>query len=315
VAKCLVLGATGFIGRHIVEELTNRNHEVKAFGRHGEESLFKNNQLVEEVYGDFLNRSDLASALNGAEYVFHFISTTTPATAENDPLVDIDTNIRMTVELLEEAVKWGTKKVIFASTGGAIYGINNDRSFSEVDLPQPISPYAIGKLTIEHYLHYYKVKHGLNSVSMRISNPYGEGQSLHRKQGVIPIFMENIYNDQPLTILGDGTMVRDYIYVKDVANMICEAFDKDTDKAVYNLGSGRGATVNELVRLIEAITGKVAKLTYQPTPATFVQQSVLNIDQFKNDFGVEPRTSLDKGMRATWSYIVAEHEKEGMKID
>lgn len=309
MSVCLVLGANGFIGSHLVDALVAEGHRVRAFDRPGRAiPRYDLNEAVEAYYGDFLNMGDVRAALQGVEYVFHFISTTTPASAENDPLVDVDTNIRTSIELFQHCVESGVKRVLFASTGGAIYGENNKETCAETDLPQPVSPYAIGKLTIEHYLRYFKVKHGLDSITFRISNPYGERQPLHRKQGVIPIFLENIAAGRPLSVMGDGSMVRDYLYVKDVAVMVAMTFDKNSKHIVYNLGSGKGLSVNDLVAEIEAASGKKAVIEHVPVPPTFVRKVVLNTGRFAEEFGVTPQVPLADGLEATLAYISSEME-------
>ncbi len=309
MAKCLVLGANGFIGSHLVDALVTAGHDVRAFDRFSKDPLFDKSNDIEIFRGDFLNKSDLSDALNDIEYVFHFISTTTPATAENDPLIDIETNIRMSIVLFELCASLNVKRVIFASTGGAIYGEGGDAPCSENDKPEPVSPYAIGKLTIEHYLHYFRVKRGLDSVCFRISNPYGERQSLHRKQGVIPIFLENIIKDKPLTVMGDGSMVRDYIYVKDVASMISQMFANETKSNTYNLGSGKGVDISELVHTVQIVSGKTAKIGHMPTPATFVHKVLLDVTRFAKEFKLAPKVGLEDGMRHTYNYIEKEVAK------
>ncbi len=305
MSKCLVLGGNGFLGSHLIDALVEDGHDVRAFDRFKEgKHSFLSNDRIEILPGDFLNRDDLAKALVGMEYVFHFISTTTPITSENDPLIDIETNVRMSVQLFEECVEARVKKVIFASTGGAIYGANSSENVSEDVLPQPISPYAIGKLSIEHYLHYFAKKRGLNSTVFRISNPYGERQSLAAKQGVIPIFLQHIAKGEPITVLGDGSMVRDYIYVGDMARMIASTFATAT-KDLYNLGSGHGVSVNELVKTIGKIVPDQIKIEHQESPATFVEKIVLNTERFSREFGVKPQTELAEGIAKTWSYVSA----------
>jgi UDP-glucose 4-epimerase len=304
MAKCLVLGANGFIGSHLVDSLVSRNHSVRAFDRFGSDPRFKPNGSVDLYYGDFLNSNDLAKSLKDIEYVFHFISTTNPATSEDDPLIDLETNIRMSIELFKACVEIGTvKRIIFASSGGAIYGNSSSSPHKETDNPLPVSPYSIGKLTIEHYLHYFKVKHGLDSIVLRIANPYGERQSLHRKQGVIPIFLDNINAGHPITVLGDGTMVRDYIYVKDVATMTASMFDKDAKQGLYNLGSGTGFSVNEIVEAVEKVSNMSADIIHEPVPPTFVEKVVLDTTRFKEEFDLSPETSLADGLSATLDYI------------
>ncbi len=305
MAKCLVLGANGFIGSHLVDSLIESGHKVRAFDRFNDnsETRFNENSDVEVFSGDFLNRNDLDVALKDMDYIFHLISTTTPITADADPLIDVDTNIRMSIELMQSCAENGAiKKVIFASTGGAIYGLNSGGSVSEDVTPLPISPYAIGKLTIEHYLRYFEKKFGLSSLVYRISNPYGERQPLAHKQGVIPIFLQHIANDEPITILGDGSMVRDYIYVKDVAHMIAQSFE-NAQNGLYNLGSGQGVSVSELVKTIEKVVQRNVSTDNAPSPATFVEKIVLDTSRFEQEFNMKPAVSLEQGIKKTWEYL------------
>ena len=311
MAKCLVLGADGFIGSHLVDSLAEKSHKIRAFDRFARKAhSFKDNDNVEVVSGDFLNRHDLSQALRGIDYVFHFISTTTPASAEDDPLIDISTNIQMSVELFQECVEAGVKKVIFASTGGAVYGENSTEHVNEDTLPSPVSPYAIGKLTIEQYLRYFDKKFGLKALVFRISNPYGERQSLASRQGVIPIFLQHIAKNEPITILGDGSMVRDYIYVKDVADMIAGSFETAKED-LYNVGSGHGLSVNDLVDTMRQITDLDIRTEHAEKPPTYVDRVVLDVHRFENEFPGMPKTDLAEGVKATWQYVRQQIGDEG----
>lgn len=315
MAKVLVLGANGFIGSHLVDSLAVKGHKIRAFDRYGSnQKMFNQADNIEVFPGDFLNEDDLRRSLQDIEYVFHFISTTTPASVENDPTIDIETNIRMSVELFKLCVESGVKRVFFASTGGAIYGESDNNSpHKETDATLPVSPYAIGKLTIENYLRYFKVRHGLESTTFRISNPYGERQPFHRKQGVIPIFLENVILNKPITVLGDGSMVRDYIYVKDVAAMITEVFESEKIQPLYNIGSGEGATLNEIISIAEKVSQRRIERETRAVPATYVKTVVLDTSRFTDDFGVSPNVGLEEGMRRTYEYIKDEMVKAGMK--
>jgi UDP-glucose 4-epimerase len=305
MSKCLILGANGFIGSHLVDKLVQQGDTVRAFDRFGDRPInFQENENIEKASGDFLNRGDLSAALEGVDYVFHLVSTTTPATAENDPLIDIETNIRMSVELLEECVSHNIKKVIFASTGGAIYGdIDTAAPINEETNPQPVSPYAIGKLTIEHYLRYFNRKFGLPTLTFRISNPYGQRHSPVNRQGVIPIFLHHIANNEPITVLGDGSMVRDYLYVEDLAALVASSF-KEAKMSLYNLGSGQGVSLNQLIEAIKNVTQREVNIEYLPKPSTFVQEVTLDINRFKNEFGLAPETTLEEGLQETWQYVL-----------
>lgn len=312
MAKVLVLGANGFIGSHLVDSLVAAGHSVRAFDRFSSrEPQFNSSNRIEIITGDYLNASDLEHSLEGIEYVFHFISTTTPASADNDPSIDINTNIRMSVELFKLCVQAKIKKVIFASTGGSIYGDADATSFKETEVPYPVSPYAIGKLTIEHYLRYFRVKHGLDSVCLRLSNPYGERQPFNRKQGVIPIFLERIARDLPLTVFGDGSMVRDYIHVRDLTDTVTAIFEKKTKYDTYNVGSGIGTDINQLIEVACKVSGKTPTIDRKEAPSTFVRKVILDTTRFRDEFG-QPvtTTSLEDGMRATYKYITQIISKE-----
>lgn len=314
MANCLVLGANGFIASHLVDRLVADGHFVRCFDRYRRDHYSFNHDDKAlgrtEIYsGDFLNRSSLYEALDGIEYVFHFISTTNPLVSDSDPLIDIETNIRMSVELFSLCSERDVKKVIFASTGGAIYGNTKPGAILNEDLrPNPISPYGIGKLTIEHYLAYFKQKHNLDSVSIRISNPYGPRQNILSGQGVIPIFLNKIRLGEPVAIYGDGTMVRDYIFIDDLIAMIMPLMETQTQHTLYNIGAGKGQSINDLVKIMEATTGHTVSREYRPTPATFVDSVVLDTTRYANEFGIKPSTTVRKGIEQLWEYVKSEYE-------
>lgn len=311
MAKCLVLGANGFIGSHLVDKLVEKGYKVRAFGHFQSQPTFNRHKNVEVFSGDFLNVSDLKTALNGVDFVFHFISTTNPATSENDPFIDVETNVRATIELLQLCASKHVKRVIYASSGGAVYGENvATEACKEDDNTLPVSPYAIGKLTIENYLRYFNTKFDLDYTVFRIANPYGERQPFWKRQGVIPIFLEKVYRNDPVVILGDGTMVRDYVYVKDVVDMIVATLETTPQHHVYNLGSGKGYSVNELLEVIEKVTGKSPKRHIKPVPSTFVRRSILNVDRFMEEFGIQPAMSIEEGVRATYEYLKESLDKK-----
>lgn len=305
MAKCLVVGANGFLGSHLTDELVARGHEVSVFDRFSVPEPAFESAGVRSFVGDFMNRADVAAALEGQQYVFHFVSTTTPVSAENDPSMDARTNIASSIDLLELSVAAGVQKVFFASTGGAIYG-DQPGPLTELALPQPVSPYAIGKLAIEGYLHYFHRKHGLDSVAFRISNPYGPRQRERKLQGVIPIFLRQIQDGHPVTVYGDGSMVRDYVFASDVVQMIADTIGKPTEHSVYNIGSGIGTTVLELLQAMSAVTGRDPVIEHTPAPATFLERAVLDTGRFTAEFGSRPLVDLHQGIDLTWRAIMAE---------
>jgi UDP-glucose 4-epimerase len=312
MSKIVVFGGDGFIGRHLVKRLAsiNKDDVIYAFDRFSSyrtnlEHPFDKISNIQIIQGNFFNRDEVNDVLNDAKYVFHLVSSTNPATSQNDPLIDVDTNIRSSIELFQLCSEHSVKKVIFFSSGGTIYGDIDDKKIGENTLPQPISPYGIGKLTIEHYLRYFKKTHGLNYMVYRIANPYGPGQNIYGKQGVIPIFMHHYIKNknEPLTIFGDGSMLRDYIYIDDLISMVIESYNKVNNSDVYNVGTSKGVSINELVSAIEKCSLYSIKKKHIDTPSTYIQNSVLNISRFVEEFNLKPSINLEEGIRRTWDYV------------
>jgi UDP-glucose 4-epimerase len=305
VARAVVIGANGFIGSHLVDGLAAAGHEVRAFDRFSSrEPTFE--AAAEVMVGEFLSRGDIESAVSGQEYVFHFLSTTTPATAESDPTLDIRTNVAQTIELLEASVQAGVRRVYFASTGGAIYGDQGMSVYSESDPTAPASPYAIGKLAIEQYLRFFRVKHGLASTALRISNPYGTRQHPSKKQGLIPIALRQILTGQPVVQFGDGTMVRDYLYVEDLVRLILPMVGSEPEHAVYNIGSGAGHSVNDVLDSLRRVTGIDFAVERREKPPTFVDHVVLDTSRYEAQYGGLDLTPLDEGIRRTYNEMKGE---------
>lgn len=303
VVNSVVIGGNGFLGSHLVDQLVDAGHDVTVFGRFTHEPIVALPESVRVVKGDLSDRDSVREALDGQDLVAHFASTTSPIDADSDPSLDVRTNLAATVDLLQSAVAAGVERVVFASSGGAIYGDQESSPVTEDSVPRPISPYAIGKLAIEGYLRYFRATHGLDSVSLRISNPYGPRQHPHKRQGVIPIFLHRINRGMPIEVFGDGSMVRDYLYVTDAARMITAAMNAVTSHEVYNIGSGEGASVAELVQLCREVTGRDIVVVTAPTPPAFVDRIVLDVSRFTEEFGVRASVPLREGIERTWRAV------------
>ncbi|WP_375387220.1 NAD-dependent epimerase/dehydratase family protein [uncultured Amnibacterium sp.] len=297
MARILVVGANGFIGSHLVDALAAAGHEVTAFDRYRSERPAFDVGGARVLAGDFLSRADLEQAVAGQDVVFHFLSTTTPATAEGDPTFDLRTNVAQSVELLQLCVAASVQHFYFASTGGAVYGDQGKAQYVEDDRALPVSPYAIGKLTIENYLSYFRATHGLQATVLRISNPYGGRQKTNRVQGLIPIALRRVAAGEPVIRLGDGSMVRDYLYVGDLVEMITRMVGRVHAHTTYNLGSGTGHTVNEVLDTVRRVTGVDFDVVDRPKPATFVDEVVLGIGRYTGEFGAFAFTGLEEGVR------------------
>ncbi|MFJ3391455.1 NAD-dependent epimerase/dehydratase family protein [Leifsonia aquatica] len=301
--KAAVIGANGFLGSHLVDALALEGFDITAFDRFSSRPSF-DAASPRVLAGDFLSRSDLDDAVAGQRFVFHFLSTTTPATAAGDPTLDIRTNVAQTVELLESCASAGVERIFYASTGGAIYGDQGRTEYAESDRALPVSPYGIGKLTIEHYLEYFRLTHGLDYTILRISNPYGTRQHPNRKQGLIPIALRRIANGEPVVQFGDGGMVRDYIYVEDLVRMIMPLVRDLGEHRLYNMGSGIGSSVAQILDVLRQVTGEDFAIDVRPAPPTFVDRVVLDTSRYVAEFGaLSPATGLYEGVERTFEEI------------
>jgi UDP-glucose 4-epimerase len=297
--RCLVLGANGFVGSHLVDELAAAGYQVRAFDRFNRRRQFLRDKNIEVFKGDAYDEASTDAALKDVDYFFHCFSATTPYSSDNDPFSDIDKNLRPSVRFFEQCLEHQVKKVIYVSSGGAIYGsISERRPARETDMTTPVSPYGITKLATENYLAYFNRKFGLDFVAYRLANPYGPRQA-NRTQGVIPIFIDKITAGKELVVYGDGTSSRDYLYVRDATKMIVESFSTHTKYQTYNIGSGRQTDLNKIIKAVEKATGKKAKVHYKPAPKTFLQKSMISVARFNREFGSKAKTPLTKGLKQT----------------
>jgi UDP-glucose 4-epimerase len=304
----LIIGGNGFIGSHLVDELAGRGESVTVFDRFRSAGPSFDAQNVRVERGDFFDADAVARVVAGHDTVLHFLSTTTPATAAEDPTLDLRTNIASTVDLLRTSADAGVGRFFYASTGGAIYGDQDVASFSETSPTLPRSPYGIGKLTVERYMDFFRAAHGLDSVSLRISNPYGPRQRAGRRQGLIPIALRNIAEGRPVVRYGDGGMTRDYLFVRDAVRMIADVVQGDPRETVYNIGSGAGLTVSDVLDTIHRVVDAEIEVAEEPVPPSFVERSVLDTTRFTSEFGVPDLTSIDDGIAETWQAIRAESD-------
>lgn len=303
MTRTLVIGGCGFIGSHIVDSLLAKGHRVRVLDLKPE--LYRAPLPgVEYVKGSFCNEAALASAMRDMDAVVHCASTTVPSTANLDPIHDIDTNLIGTVRMLQMMRDRGIDRLVFLSSGGTVYGIPRTDTVAE-DHPQaPISSYGIVKLAIERYLHMEHHLHGLNYVALRASNPYGPRQGHTGLQGIIGTYLWKIAKDEKIEVWGDGSVVRDYVYVEDLAELAAISVEAPIT-GFFNAGSGQGASVNEIVRLTSALTGRDLSPIYKPGRGFDVPRIVLDITRAMEATGWTPRVSLEEGLRDSWDWILA----------
>jgi UDP-glucose 4-epimerase len=304
--KALVTGGNGFIGTHLVDLLVAEGHTVRVLDRYP--SRFRTDRPeVEYQCGDLENLHEVEEAVKGIDWVFHLAYSTVPQSSNDDPVHDIRSNLAATVQFLNECVKEKIRKFVFISSGGTVYGTPRTSPISEDHPNDPICSYGITKLAIEKYLHLFEQIHGLKYVVTRISNPYGELQNPNAKQGAVGVFLGHVARNQPITIWGDGEVVRDYIYIGDTVRGLLSAAkyepSQPSDPRIFNIGCGRGRSLNEIVSAIREVVGPQIEVRYTEARAVDVPENVLDISRAEKYLGWKPEVELTEGIRATWNWI------------
>jgi UDP-glucose 4-epimerase len=302
--KCVLLGGAGFMGSHLAERLLAAGHTVRVFDIHdrGFADGARRRDL-EWVRGDFLDPGAVAAAIAGCQGVFHLVSTTLPQSSNQNPAGDVADNIVGTLHLLEACRREGGRKIVFASSGGTVYGVPRAVPITEDHPTHPITSYGIGKLTIEKYLELYRVLHGVDYCVLRIANPFGERQRIASGQGAVTTFLQRACSGEPIEIWGDGSVVRDYLYVGDVAEALMRALDHRGERRIINIGSGVGRDLNEIIAAIETVIGRAVERHHVPARSFDVPANVLDIGLARTELGWQPATAFEEGLRRTLRWV------------
>lgn len=292
-SRILVIGGGGFIGRHLVELLLKKNVSVRVMDRVRPDWIGSD---VEFFEGDFSAIHYLDHVMNDCDGVFHLASTTLPASSNADPQFDIATNLSGTVGLLDLAVEKGVKKFIFISSGGTVYGGHGEVPIQESDPTNPLCSYGIVKLAIEKYMRLYHQLYGLDTCSLRLANPYGEYQRVDKAQGAIAVFCDKALRNEPIDIWGDGTIVRDYVYVKDAVKALVLALEVECSGMEINVGAGVGVNINTLLDHIETAVGRPVERNYLPGRSFDIPAVCLDIHVARECLGWNPEVELVDGI-------------------
>ena len=306
----LVTGGAGFIGSHVADTLLDEGHEVHVLDDLSTGRRWKVPEAAPLFEHDI--RSDGAAALlaeHQYDCLVHHAAQMNVRKSVEDPSFDADINIRGLLNLMETGLDHGLQKVIFASTGGAIYGEPEYTPQDEDHPLRPLSPYGVAKLASEKYLHYYQTQYDLDAVSLRYANIYGPRQNPHGEAGVVAIFTKEMLGGGQPVINGPGEQTRDYVYVGDVvrANLAALAYD---GSGVFNVGTGRETSVNELFRLLRAETGADVEETHGPAKPGEQQRSVLGYENAERDLGWTPQVPIEDGLARTVDWFRTRHELE-----
>lgn len=296
----LVLGGSGFIGSHLVDLLLEQGGRVKSFDRPPaltESAAPGSSSSLEFLPGDFTSSADVAAAIEGCDYCFHLISTTLPKSSNSDPFYDVQSNVLPSIRLMELAVEERVKKIIFVSSGGTVYGVPRQTPIAESHPTEPICSYGIAKLAIEKYLALFKLLHGLDYKVLRLSNPFGERQRTESSQGAVAVFLGKALRNETIEIWGDGSVVRDYVYVGDVVRAIAAAAVSDAPETTFNIGSGRGTSLNEILGVMESLLGASIRRSYSAPRPFDVPVNVLDIALARSALGWSPSVTFELGLK------------------
>ena len=301
----LVTGGAGFIGSNLVDQLLGRGHEVHVVDdlSSGKES----NLEAALAAGAKLHTADIRDGdamreLFGSvkpEVVFHLAAQIDVRVSVADPAYDARTNVEATANLLETGRVNGVRRFVFASTGGAIYGVTDVMPTPENTEARPMAPYGTSKLCAEQYLGLYERLHGMSTVALRFGNVYGPRQDVHGEAGVIAIFCGRLRRGEDLRVFGDGEQTRDYIYVGDLVEAIATAGAGDATGAI-NLGTEEETSVLRVAELLQVHAGATSPIDFQPARLGEIQRSVLHAGRAREVLGWSAATPIDEGLRLTW---------------
>ncbi|MCX7985222.1 MAG: GDP-mannose 4,6-dehydratase [Bacteroidetes bacterium] len=301
--KILVTGGAGFIGSHVVDAYIAEGHSVIVVDNLSSGSLENVNPKA-TFYKMDIRSSEIEDLFRGEtiDVVNHHAAQMDVRRSVADPKFDADVNVLGGLNIFENARKYGVKKIIFASTGGAIYGEQEYFPADEDHPTRPLSPYGITKLTTEKYLYFYKTVYGINYVVLRYGNVYGPRQNPHGEAGVVAIFCSKLIKGEQPIINGNGTQTRDYVYVGDVVSANVMALHTSrTD--VYNVGTGRETDVNTLFSILRDILRPSCPEQHGPAKVGEQMRSVISPEKIHRVLGWKPTVTLEQGLRLTADYF------------
>lgn len=304
----LITGAAGFIGSHLTDHvLKNGNNHVIGLdnlltGKESNISHIKNNFTFQKA--DLRNTEEFYRILKQTNEVYHLAAQISVVRSVKNPLLDADINIKGILNLLEGVRKHDVNKVVFVSTGGAIYGEPSNLPADEDTEEEPLSPYGLSKLASEKYLKWYNKEYGIPYSIIRPANVFGPRQDPLGEAGVISIFLGKVLGHQPLVVFGDGKDTRDYVNVMDVVDACYKAMNSKINDT-YNVGTGIETSVLDLINIIKNVTNSTnIKVDFNPPRPGDVQRISLDSSKIKKLLNWIPKVSLEEGIQEVWKWFV-----------
>jgi len=299
--RILILGGNGFIGSHLAAALLKRGDKLRIVDR-AIKSFQLQHPAIDYRMADCLDFTATAEALQDIDIVYHLMSTSVPSTSNLDPVADINGNLIPTVRLLQQMVDLNVRRIVFMSSGGTVYGNPTLEPVPETHPLNPICSYGVIKASIEKYLMMFKELYNLQPLIIRPSNLFGPRQGHIGVQGVIPTFMKRIMDGEPITVYGDGSIGRDYIYIDDLI-AFCLLAGSSNIFGIYNVGGGNCYSLNDIIHILENVMGQKAKVEYKSKRNFDVQRVSLDIRKARDDFDWQPVIKIEDGIRQYWHWL------------
>lgn len=307
----LVLGGGGFIGRHVVDAILAEGAEVSVMDLHQPDDA---DPRINWLCGSLGKADVVAAAAQGCDTAIYCAGHSLPATGNLDVAGEITDHVVTSVRVAEICAAQGVKRFLFSSSGGTVYGTDNAGPIAETSPTMPKTAYGASKLAIEHYLRVVGAHRTVRTIAFRIANPYGVGQRPGRGQGFIAAAMAAAFSGEELSIWGTGEVVRDFVYVTDVAKAFVRACLYDGTHDLFNIGKGEGASLLEIVQQVEAASGRKINLQRRPQRSIDVQRNVLDISRARAELGWSPGVSLESGLTETANWWSAQIQRQAITV-
>lgn len=308
--KIAVTGGAGFIGSHIVDRLLANGHQVAVIDNYSS-GRAENLESAQQNHADHLLTHEVDIRDPGLfelftkekpECVLHLAAQIDVRKSVSNPMYDADVNITGTLNVLEASIRSGVRRLVFASSGGAVYSEPQYLPVDESHPKQPLSPYGISKKAIDDYLFFYATTYGLPSLSLALGNVYGPRQDPYGEAGVVAIFIGQMLTGKIPTINGDGNQLRDYVYVQDIVDAFVAAMDVEKT-GFFNIGTGIGTSVNDLYHELAKAVGFTLPPTYGPAKPGEMRRIYLDYKAAERHIGWKPRYALTDGLLATVEFF------------
>jgi UDP-glucose 4-epimerase len=302
--KILITGGAGFIGSNIADALIQLRHKVIVLDNLATGKLENVNIKAKFYSADILDRQKVVEIFKTEKpnIVIHNAAQIDVRKSVEDPSFDANINILGSINILKSCVENKVKKIIFASSGGTIYGECKSKAPDEKSFANPLSPYGIAKYCVENYIRFFSMVHNLKFTILRYANVYGPRQDPYGEAGVVAIFAKRMLANEPVNIFGDGRQMRDYVFIGDIVNANIKALSKG-DNEIINIGTKKLVSVLDLIRIMSKITAYAKKPVMKPKREGELFKNFLNFDKAVKVLGWKPQVDINEGIKRTIDYF------------